>query len=124
MTFKHKLSCRLALLKDRWVVLSTAALTLATLSACEKPTSLTGPASSAVLRLVITPKVLTLQQHEISDFTAVGLTSTGVTASMSVSWSVTSGTIADTTTTGDRHYGRYYAGAETGTAKVVVSGLA
>ena len=24
MTFKHKLSCRLALLKDRWVVLSTA----------------------------------------------------------------------------------------------------
>ena len=124
MTFKHKLSCRLALLKDRWVVLSTAALALATLSACEKPTPLTGPDPSAVLRLVISPKILTLRQHQTADFTAVGLTSTGVTASTSVSWSVTSGTITDTTSTGDKHYGRFQAGSQTGTANVVVSGLA
>src|SRR5207237_1298816 len=53
-----------------------------------------------------------------------GLTSTGVTASTSVSWSVTSGTITDTTSTGDKHYGRFQAGSQTGTANVVVSGLA
>src|SRR2546430_9092640 len=102
MTFKHKLSCRLALMRDRWVVLSTVALALAALAACEKPISLTGPDTSAVLRLVISPKVLTLRPHQVADFTAVGLTSTGVTGSTHVSWSVTSGSMTDTSTTGDR----------------------
>src|SRR5205807_400681 len=122
MTFKHKLSCRLALLRDRWMVLSTVALALAALAACEKPISLTGPDTSAVLRLVISPKVLTLRPHQVADFTAVGLTSTGVTGSTHVSWSVTSGSMTDTSTTGDQHYARYQAGADAGAAKVVVSG--
>src|SRR5437762_5166287 len=122
MTFKHKLSCRLALLKDRWVVLSTAALALTTLSACEKPISLTGPETSAVLRLVISPKALTLRPHQVANFTAVGLTGSGVTASVSVSWNVTGGSMTDTSTTGDQHYGRYQAGSDVGTARVVVSG--
>src|SRR2546421_8285818 len=122
MTFKHKLSCRLALMRDRWMVLSTVALALAALAACEKPISLTGPDTSAVLRLVISPKVLTLRPHQVADFTAVGLTSTGVTGSTHVSWSVTSGSMTDTSTTGDPHYARYQAGADAGAAKVVVSG--
>src|SRR5438132_10088511 len=122
MTFKHKLSCRLALMRDRWMVLSTVALALAALAACEKPISLTGPDTSAVLRLVISPKVLTLRPHQVADFTAVGLTSTGVTGSTHVSWSVTSGSMTDTSTTGDQHYARYQAGADAGAAKVVVSG--
>src|SRR5437016_4845937 len=122
MTFKHKLSCRLALMRDRWMVLSTVALALAALAACEKPISLTGPDTSAVLRLVISPKVLTLRPHQFADFTAVGLTSTGVTGSTHVSWSVTSGSMTDTSTTGDQHYARYQAGADAGAAKVVVSG--
>src|SRR5256886_9197819 len=74
MTFMHKLSRRLAMLKDRWVVFSTAALALATLSACEKPIALTGPDASAVWRLVISPKILTLRQNQTADFTAIGLT--------------------------------------------------
>ena len=114
MTFKHKLSCRLALMRDRWMVLSTVALALAALAACEKPISLTGPDTSAVLRLVISPKVLTLRPHQVADFTAVGLTSTGVTGSTHVSWSVTSGSMTDTSTTGDQHYARYQAGADAG----------
>src|SRR2546429_6377185 len=122
MTFKHKLSCRLALMRDRWMVLSTVALALAALAACEKPISLTGPDTSAVLRLVISPKVLTLRPPQVADFTAVGLTSTGVTGSTHVSWSVTSGSMTDTSTTGDQHYARYQAGADAGAAKVVVSG--
>src|SRR5438128_389734 len=122
MTFKHKLSCRLALMRDRWMVLSTVALALAALAACEKPISLTGPDTSAVLRLVISPKVLTLRPHQVADFTAVGLTSTGVTGSTHVRWSVTSGSMTDTSTTGDQHYARYQAGADAGAAKVVVSG--
>src|SRR2546426_112373 len=122
MTFKHKLSCRLALMRDRWMVLSTVALALAALAACEKPISLTGPDTSAVLRLVISPKVLTLRPHQVADFTAVGVTSTGVAGSINVSWSVTSGSMTDTSTTGDQHYARYQAGADAGAAKVVVSG--
>src|SRR5207253_10753042 len=118
LTFTHKLSRRLAMLKDRWVVCSTAALALATLSACEKPTALTGPDASAVWRLVISPKILTLRQNQTADFTAIGLTSSGNPASGGVSGTVTSGAITDTSTSNGQHYGRFQAASDTG--KVVV----
>src|SRR5437899_12695591 len=107
MTFMHKLSRRLAMLKDRWVVFSTAALALATLSACEKPIALTGPDASAVWRLVISPKILTLRQNQTADFTAIGLTSSGNPASGGVSWRGTSGAIPDKCHINGHHYGPY-----------------
>src|SRR5437667_271311 len=124
MTFMHKLSRRLAMLKDRWVVFSTAALALATLSACEKPTALTGPDASAVWRLVISPKILTLRQNQTADFTAIGLTSSGNPASGGVSWTVTSGAITDTSTSNGQHYGRFQAASDTGKVVVVVREVA
>src|SRR5207249_2666649 len=124
MTFMHKLSRRLAMLKDRSVVFSTAALALATLSACEKPIALTGPDASAVWRLVISPKILTLRQNQTADFTAIGLTSSGNPASGGVSWTVTSGAITDTSTSNGQHYGRFQAASDTGKVVVVVREVA
>src|SRR2546428_3636790 len=122
MTFMHKLSRRLAMLKDRKAVVSTAALAVVGILACEKPLELTDPPPDPVSRVVVSPKVYTLRQYEVADFVAVGLTSRGDTASLAVSWSVTSGGLTDTSTSNGRHYGRYHAGSDTGKVKVVATG--
>src|SRR2546422_50541 len=122
MTFKHKLSRRLALLKDRTMVASTALLAVAAIVGCERPLTVTDPGTGAVSRLVISPKILTLRQNQVADFTAVGLAATGDTATVAVSWSVTSGSITDTSTSNGKHYGRYKAGSDTGKVKVTATG--
>ncbi|TMQ52000.1 MAG: Ig domain-containing protein, partial [Candidatus Eisenbacteria bacterium] len=122
MTFKHKLSCRLALLKDRTMVVSTALLAVAAIGGCERSLSFTDPATGMVTRLVISPKILTLRQNQVADFTAVGLAATGDTATVAVSWSVTSGSITDTSTSNGKHYGRYKAASDTGKVKVTATG--
>ena len=122
MTFKHKLSRRLALLKDRRVVVAMAALAVATAFACEKPVKLTDPVTSSLARLIVSPKVLTLEQNQAAEFMAVGLTSSGDTANVAVSWSVSSGSVTDTSTNRGRHYGRYKTGSDTGKVKVVATG--
>src|SRR2546425_7204 len=122
MTFKHKLSRRLALLKDRTMVASTALLAVAAIVGCERPLTFTDPGTGAVSRLVISPKILTLRQNQVADFTAVGLAATGDTATVAVSWSVTSGSITDTSTSNGKHYGRYKAGSDTGKVKVTATG--
>jgi len=116
MPFTFKLSQRLA--RIRWVALLLAT---AALAACEKPVGLT-EVTSTLSRLVVSPKVLTLRPNQTAAFMAVGLTNTGDTASVAVNWSVTSGSMTDTSTTGGRHYGRYTATADTGTVKVVAKG--
>src|SRR5438094_470035 len=122
MTFKHKLSCRLALLKDRTMVVSTALLAVAAIVGCERSLTVTDPATGTVSRLVLSPKILTLRQNQVADFTAVGLAATGDTATMAVSWSVTSGSITDTSTSNGKHYGRYKPGSDTGKVKVTATG--
>ena len=122
MTFMHKLSRRLAMLKDRRVVISTTALAVVGILACEKPRELTDLPPDTISRVVVSPKVYTLRQYEVADFVAVGLTSRGDTASLAVSWSVTSGGLTDTSTSNGRHYGRYHAGSDTGKVKVVATG--
>src|SRR5438309_1683154 len=118
MTFKHKLSARLALMRDRCVTVFTAVIALAAVHACRQPLTPAQPGS----RIAISPRTLSLQQNQTSDFTAVGFTSTGDTATVAVSWSVSSGIITDTSTTSGKHYGRYKAGADTGRVKVVAHG--
>ena len=98
----------------RWAL----ALALTGVVACEFPTRPADPAS----RLAVSPKVLTLHQYQVADFTAVGLTNTGDTAAVAVRWSVTSGAIIDTSTTSGRHHGRYRAGSDTGKVKIVAHG--
>src|SRR5437660_6876208 len=116
MPFTFKLSQRLARMRCAVLLLATAAL-----AACEKPTGLTDPAGT-LSQLLVAPKVLTLRPNQTADFMAVGLTNTGDTAALAVSWSVTSGAITDTSTRGGRHYGHYKASADTGTVKVVARG--
>src|SRR5438445_12822509 len=106
MTFKHKLSSRLALLKDRVVLASLAGLVTAAIVACELPVRATDPGST-IADLLVSPKTLTLRQNATADFTAVGFMSTGDSASVAVSWSVTAGSIIDTSSNGKRHYDHY-----------------
>ncbi|HEY3220376.1 MAG TPA: Ig-like domain-containing protein [Gemmatimonadales bacterium] len=97
------------------------ALAITTVVACNIPTrdSLN---TDAPARVAVTPKLLTMQQNQTADFTAIGFTSAGDTADLSINWSVTSGSITDTSTNNGRHRGRYRAGADTGKVKVVARG--
>src|SRR2546428_11349527 len=113
MTFKHKLSARLALMKDALLVLALAAL------GCEKPLAVTDPSASIILQ--ITPKSVTVPTDGAAQLMAVALTPAGDTATIDVNWSVTGGTIADTTTHGGRHYAGYKA-TKDGKFKVVAHG--
>ena len=121
MTFKHKLSHRLALLKDRRLALPLAALAAAVVFACEKPLPLssTGPVAS----LVISPKVVSVHENGSVYFTAAAFMSTGDSANVAMTWSATSGTVTDmgTSPSGRRHYGQYAAGTA-GQYKVAASG--
>src|SRR2546423_10472175 len=123
MTFNHKLSCRLALLKDRGLILSTAVLLTAVVLGCEKPIQqITDPGASSVSRLAISPNVVRLQPLQTAKFMAVGLSAGGDTASVSMTWSVTRGSMTDTSTQSGKHYGTYRAGSDTGSARIVVHG--
>src|SRR6059058_1920334 len=121
MTFKHKLSRRLALLKDRTVLFAAATLAAALIS-CERPFATDQGADIA--SLVVWPKTVTLQQNQTTDFVAFGMTTAGDTVLVAVSWSVTGGSIVDSTTSRGQHYGHYKAGADPGTFKVVGKHLA
>src|SRR5256885_913457 len=113
MTFKHKLSARLALMKDALLVLVLAAF------GCEKPVALTNAA--ATIRLQIIPKSLTLPTDGATQLTAVAFTPAGDTANIQVNWTATGGSIAETNTNGGRHYAGYKATPDAGVFKVVAS---
>jgi len=80
------------------------ALALAFIMSCQ--VLLNAPDKSAVV-LVVYPTAATLQPDQVQDFTAVGLTVAGDTASIAVTWSATGGTV-DTNSVGGRHYGHYH----------------
>lgn len=115
MTFKHKLSVRLAMLKDKRLLVA-----LIGLLACEKPVRLTGPAP-LVTRIVITPPQIALRTNQTSAFTAVGLTAVGDTGNIPVTWQATGGSIVDTTSNGDRHIATYQPSTQPGTYMVVAT---
>src|SRR6058998_1216517 len=117
MTFLHKLAHRLARLKaDARTVVSATAVVAGAVIACEKMANPSSPGST-VSQLAVSPKVVTLQQDQLQDFMAVGFTPTGDTAQISVTWSVTGGTLVDTSSQGGRHYGHYH-GTACGSFKV------
>src|SRR2546422_823232 len=104
-------------LQFRALALPAAVLAAAAVFGCEQPVSVTD-STPTVSSLVVSPQAITLLPNQVADFMAVGFTSTGDTAQMSVTWSVTSGAITDTASSGGRHYGHYKAGSDTGTFKV------
>src|SRR3989441_418547 len=110
MTFKHKLSCRLALLKDRRLLTVVAALAASAVVNCERPLSTTDPIT-AVARVSISPKTVSLQPNDPAYCTAVSCAAAGDTSSVGVLWRATGGVVSDTGTKGGRHYGRYHNGA-------------
>src|SRR6266496_1408182 len=99
------------------------ALTLAliTVVACDIPSRVSLSGNDAI-RVDVSPKLVTLQQNQAADFTAIGFTSTGDTAAVTINWSATSGSITDTTTSGGKHQGHYRAGSDTGKVKIVARG--
>src|SRR4029077_6625884 len=123
MTFKPNLAHRLALLKDRRLALPLAALAAAVVFACEKPLPLSSTGGN-IAHLVISPKIVSVHENDIVDFTAAAFMSTGDTANVSLTWSSTTGTITDmgTSPNGKRHYGQYKAGKTTGQYNVVATG--
>src|SRR5437588_10787702 len=116
MTFKHKLASRLARLKD--LTAWAAALTVAFVFACEKPIAVTGPGSN-IAQLVVSPKNVTLQPNQTQDFIAVGLTATGDSADVSVTWTATGGSVSGSSS-GKLHYG-HYQNANCGSFQVVAT---
>src|SRR2546430_3359776 len=116
MPFTFKLSQRLARIRCVVLLLATAAL-----AGCEKPTGITDVAGT-LSRLVVSPKVLTLRPNQTADFMAVGLTSTGDTATAAVDWSPTRGRNTAMSTIRGPHYGPYTAPPHTGSGEAVARG--
>src|SRR5437660_3714475 len=83
-----------------------AAAAAAVIIACETDISPVGPVDS-VSQLVVSPHTVTLQPGEAQAFMAVGFTAAGDTAQINVTWSVTGGSLVDTSSAGGRHYGDY-----------------
>jgi hypothetical protein len=89
MAYRHKLSRRLALLRD------LAALAAPTLvgAACERTASLPTTAAPTVAQIVVVPESLTLDPSQQSKFAAYGRLSNGDSAAVAVVWSATGGAI-------------------------------
>src|SRR6266705_1352466 len=117
MTFKHKLSCRLAMLKDRRAICVAATLAAAVVASCELPARTTDTGTT-LAEVVVLPKTVNLVQNQSTDFVAFGVSTTNDTIPVAVSWSVTGGNIIDSTTSKGMHYGHYKAGTQTGQYKV------
>lgn len=112
MAFKHKLSRRLAMLKN--------AVLLAGAAACQADAGIGGPADDTAARVVISPRTLTIGTNRSTIFIAVALSGFNDTLRGPILFSVTSGSVTDTTS-GDngRHRGRFRSGSDTGRVKVV-----
>src|SRR5882762_6751705 len=92
MPFTFKLSQRLARMRCALILFSTAALV-----ACEKPVgSVAGPTNpgTQVVKVVVSPDVVTLLSSQSKQFAAFGLTDVGDRVPVSVMWSASTGTVS------------------------------
>src|SRR5437016_5246868 len=117
MTFKHKLSCRLAMLKDRRAICVAATLAAAVVASCELPARTTDTGTT-LAEVVVLPQTVNLVQNQSTDFVAFGVSTASDTMPVAVIWSVTGGNITDSVTSKGMHYGHFKAGAQTGQFKV------
>jgi len=111
MTFKHKLSHRLALIRDIFLAATVALL------ACELPsrTSL----NESIARVIVSPETLVVSSNQTTDVVAVALTAAGDTVTSGITWTASGGSVTDSTTAGGSvHRGRYRAPSSPGQYKV------
>lgn len=119
MTFTHKLSARLARL---WLVFALTALVA---SGCELRRNVVDPGEPVTVeQVLVSPPGVTLVPAATADFVAVPMTASGDTAPVPVTWTVSGGALVDSGTTGGRHWGRYRAGTEPGTYRVIATAQA
>ena len=116
MTFTYKLAQRLARLKHRTAIAAT--VVAAVIVGCELPVRTTD-SGSTIAQLVVVPKNVTLQPNQAYDFEAVGFTANGDSATVSVTWSATDGSVT-ASDNGKAHYGHYLDG-NCGTFKVTAT---
>jgi len=107
MSFKDKLSHHLAV---------AGALAVVAVIACQVPSTITPPAPT-VAALIISPKAAAVQPGQDVGLMAIGLTTSGDTAEIIVTWGASEGTIGNYTDNGRRHYA-HYSTANSGTFKV------
>ncbi len=110
MTFRHKLSSRLALLRD--VVL----LGMFALTSCEIP-SRPDLNQEHPSRVIVSPSNVVLTANQTTDLLAVALDAAGDTTSTGMMWTTTGGSVTDIVD-GLIHRGRYHAPATTGQYQV------
>src|SRR5207302_4886047 len=120
MPYLHKLSNRLALIKDRAAVAATAALVAGAAVACDGAAGTTGPAPT-VSRLVVSPKSVVLPPKQALYFLAVGLMPAGDTGAVTVTWGATGGAMLDTSTASGVHYAHYQAAPAPGSYQVIAA---
>jgi uncharacterized protein YjdB len=110
MTFKHKLSHRLALLRDILLAGTVA------FAACklESRASLDATAS----KVIVSPETLVVASNQTAEFVAVALTLAGDTATSGITWTASAGSVTDMTTGGQVHRGQYRAPSSPGQYKV------
>jgi len=128
MAFKHKLSSRLALLRDTVVAITVMFL------ACKIPTR---QSLTAVSDVIVSPSTVALPPSQTVDLIAVGLNAAGDTQNVGMTWNATGGTVSEMSQSSGVHHGRYQApsapgqytivakatpGAAEGTAIVTVTG--
>src|SRR2546421_2202313 len=117
MTFLHKLAQRLARIWPLGIVGVCAVLS------CDLPAARsTGPASNAVTKVIVSPKLLALLTNQSADFVAFGLSAAGDTVPVSLSWSTTGGTVTETGVVSGKHVGRYQSPQQAGQYKIVARG--
>ena len=120
MTFLHKLAHRLARLRGRLTGVALTLLATTLVGSCEKPLA-TDSGTNEVAQFTVFPRTMTLRTGQTADFMAVALASTGDTVAVAVTWNAASGAIMDTSSNGGRHYGKYKAGTDTGTVKLIAT---
>ena len=110
MTFKHKLSHRLALMRDVVLIGSLA------LMSCkiQSRLAINDPAS----KVIVSPSTIVVPANRSADLYAVALDAAGDTASTEMMWTTTGGSVTETLMGGGLHRGRYQAPAAPGQYKV------
>ncbi|HYR13281.1 MAG TPA: Ig-like domain-containing protein, partial [Mycobacterium sp.] len=109
MTFTHKLSARLALLRN------VALVAILAMMSCKIESRVA--LSDQAAKIVISPSQVVVSANQTADLYAVALDAAGDTASTGIMWSTTGGSVTETAT-GGRHRGRYQAPAAPGQYKV------
>ncbi|PYP15633.1 MAG: hypothetical protein DMD54_11645 [Gemmatimonadetes bacterium] len=119
MTFKHKLSSRLARLWARRAP-AAAVIAVGVIFGCLRavPTD-----ARTLVRLVILPPLVSLAVNQSTDFYVFGITDANDSVAVAVDWSATGGTIIDSSVVNGNgmHKGHFRAGGQPGSYKVMAN---